>query len=118
MVFITSQRSSWKDFQDEAGENVALVDLSQVVADARGIAICTVGDAKPYLSQKSSISTDALALLTLEEIPPTERGVANVSDIRYPGLTVFREIGHRCEWQGNEISPAGVAAVIGPWIAR
>jgi len=71
-------------FKDSEGDLIPQIDITQVTADARGIAICNLTDAKPYLSQTSSISTDALALLTLDEIPTSERGVANVAVMRFP----------------------------------
>lgn len=75
-------------FKDSEGDQVDQIDISQVTADARGIAICTISEARPYLGQLDSISTDALALLTVEEIPPTERGKATVSCTRFPAVYV------------------------------
>ena len=73
-------------FKDSEGEVVPQIDISMVTADARGIAVCTPNEAKPYLSQSDTISTDALALLTVEEIPPSERSIADASCLRYPAL--------------------------------
>ena len=70
-------------FKDSEGGVLPQIDITQVTADARGIAVCNVTEARPYLSS-SSISTDALALLALDEIPTTERGTAAVSTMRYP----------------------------------
>ena len=75
-------------FKDSEGEVVPQIDISMVTADARGIAICTSVEAKPYLSQSDTISTDALALLTVEEIPTSERSIADASCLRYPALYV------------------------------
>ena len=71
-------------FVDPDGTAVPQIDISQVTADSKGIAICSTQEAKPYLQQQNSISTDALALLTLEEIPPPERGLAKLTCLRYP----------------------------------
>ena len=75
-------------FKDSEGDVVAQIDITQVTADARGIAICTPSEAKPYLSQSDTISTDALALLTVEEIPPSDRSIAEASCLRYPAVFV------------------------------
>ena len=75
-------------FKDSEGDQVDQIDISQVTADARGIAICSLSEARPYLTQLDTISTDALALLTVEEIQPAERGMASVSCLRYPALYV------------------------------
>lgn len=94
-------------FKDSEGDLIPQIDITQVTADARGIAICTVADARPYLSQISSISTDALALLTLDEIPTGGRGVAKVSAMRFPAVfepTNDPLLVHGCLVQLGEIS--------------
>ena len=58
--------------------------LSQVVADARGVALATLTEALPYLKEERYISTDALGLLILEEVPAHLKGVASISSIRFP----------------------------------
>ena len=75
-------------FKDSEGDVVPQIDITQVTADARGIAICTASEARPYLSQSDTISTDALALLTVEEIPASERSIADASCLRFPALFV------------------------------
>ena len=71
-------------FVDSEGNAVPQIDISQVTADSKGVAVCSLQDAKPYFQQQNSISTDALALLTLEEVPSPERGLARLTCLRYP----------------------------------
>eukprot|EP00435_Cladocopium_sp_Y103_P059762 s55_g21.t1 len=71
-------------FVDADNDQVGQVPLSQVVTDARGIAICTKAEALPFIQEYKSISADALALLITEDIPTDLRGAARISSLRYP----------------------------------
>eukprot|EP00435_Cladocopium_sp_Y103_P070894 s259_g36.t1 len=71
-------------FVDDEGDQVAQIKLSQVTADARGIAIASLNDTLPYLKERKNISSDALAILITEEIPPQLKATANVTAIRFP----------------------------------
>lgn len=71
-------------FKDFAGDPVPQISFEDVYNDARGVALCTKADALPFIQQAKSISAMALALLVVEEVPTSERGVAKVGDIRFP----------------------------------
>ena len=71
-------------FTDEMEEPVPQIDLSQVTADARGVALCTVSEAIPYINEPKNISTEALALLILEDVPADRRAKANITSMRFP----------------------------------
>ena len=58
------------------------IQLSQVVADARDVALANLTEALPYLKEELYISIDALGLLFLEEVPAHLKGVASISSIR------------------------------------
>eukprot|EP00435_Cladocopium_sp_Y103_P041446 s1405_g11.t1 len=72
------------DFVDPESDQVDQIDLDHVIADARGIAICTLSAAQPYIREPKSISADALALLITEEVPGDLKAQANISTIRFP----------------------------------
>eukprot|EP00435_Cladocopium_sp_Y103_P053215 s2024_g17.t1 len=71
-------------FVDDEGDQVAQIPLSQVIADARGLAIATLSEALPYLRETKNISSDALGLLITEEVPSNLKALANVAAIRFP----------------------------------
>eukprot|EP00435_Cladocopium_sp_Y103_P021134 s799_g5.t1 len=71
-------------FVDDEGDQVTQIPLSQVTADARGLAIATLSEALPYLRETKNISSDALGLLITEEVPGNLKALANVSAIRFP----------------------------------
>ena len=71
-------------FEDEMEVPVEQIDLSQVVADSRGIALCSVADAIPYINEPKNISPEALALLILEDVPADRRAAANIVSLRFP----------------------------------
>eukprot|EP00438_Fugacium_kawagutii_P027064 Skav214855 [mRNA] locus=scaffold16:296995:306518:- [translate_table: standard] len=73
-----------KHFVDGDGDCLPQISLDQVIADGRGLAICTVTQAAPYLRETKNISTDALGLLLTEEVPPEARGSANITSLRFP----------------------------------
>ena len=75
-------------FQDDDEDDVQQIELDHVVADARGIAICSVNEAQPFIAEGKNISSDALALLVTEELPTDMCGNANVSAIRFPAVYV------------------------------
>lgn len=58
--------------------------LSQVVADARGLAIASLQESLPYLKERKYISSDALGILVTEEVPAEHKAIANVTAIRFP----------------------------------
>ena len=78
-------------FEDEDEQPLEQIGLSNVVADARGIAFCTVAEAMPYVRESKTISTDALALLILEDIPSEHRAQANISSLRFPATFIPTE---------------------------
>ena len=48
------------------------------------LAIATLTEALPYLREKKNISADALGLLITEEVPSNLKAQANVTSIRFP----------------------------------
>eukprot|EP00438_Fugacium_kawagutii_P020571 Skav226934 [mRNA] locus=scaffold965:110011:119532:+ [translate_table: standard] len=75
-------------FVDAESDVVDLVPLAEVTADARGVAICSLVQAMPYVQEPKHISSDALALLVVEEIAAGDRRQADVSAIRFPVVYV------------------------------
>eukprot|EP00435_Cladocopium_sp_Y103_P041171 s401_g11.t1 len=75
-------------FVDDEGDQVAQIPLTQVVADARGLAVASLSEALPYLKEMKNISADALGLLITEEVPTNLRARANVASIRFPATYV------------------------------
>ena len=73
-------------FQDPDGDQVDQIDLQDIVSDARGVALCTATEAFPFIEEPKNISTDALALLVIEDIPLAARGKADISSLRFPAV--------------------------------
>eukprot|EP00438_Fugacium_kawagutii_P005625 Skav235143 [mRNA] locus=scaffold1072:54894:59036:- [translate_table: standard] len=73
-----------KHFVDADDDAVPQIQLSQVVADARGLAVCTAAEAAPYILETKNISTDALGLLITEDIPREARANATIASMRFP----------------------------------
>eukprot|EP00438_Fugacium_kawagutii_P000487 Skav216947 [mRNA] locus=scaffold3396:193301:197611:+ [translate_table: standard] len=73
-----------KHFIDSDEDFVPQITMDQVVADARGLAICSLQEAIPYVRETKNISTDALGLLIIEEVPTDVRGQANITSLRFP----------------------------------
>ena len=71
-------------FVDPDEDHVLQITLSEVVAEARGVAVCTAQEAIPYMKESRNISSDALALLITEDIPADQRGGANIASLRFP----------------------------------
>jgi hypothetical protein len=71
-------------FVDREGDCVPQLTLDEVVADARGTALCTVAEAQPYMQEVKNISADALALPITAEIPVDAHGQANITTLRFP----------------------------------
>eukprot|EP00435_Cladocopium_sp_Y103_P017800 s1742_g4.t1 len=71
-------------FVDPDHDAVEQITLDQVTADARGIAICDLPQALPYIKEALRISSDALALLVLQEVPTELREHADLCSLRYP----------------------------------
>eukprot|EP00438_Fugacium_kawagutii_P028090 Skav211003 [mRNA] locus=scaffold1610:94452:115803:- [translate_table: standard] len=75
-------------FRDADEDLVEQIPLSDVKAEARGIALCTKAEAQPFIADPQSISTDALALLVIEDVPTKDRGQANAETVRFPVVYV------------------------------
>eukprot|EP00438_Fugacium_kawagutii_P031979 Skav207040 [mRNA] locus=scaffold975:198961:208505:- [translate_table: standard] len=75
-------------FVDAEGDMVSTIRLAEVTADSRGIAICSLVEAAPYLHDAKHISADALALLVVEEIASGDRRHADISALRFPAVYV------------------------------
>ena len=71
-------------FVDDEGDQVHQINLSQVVADARGLAIASLSEALPYLQERKHISADALGLLILEEVPTNLKASAGITSMCFP----------------------------------
>lgn len=50
----------------------------------RGIAVCDLTQALPYLKDYKSLSADALALLITQEVPTELKGMAELCALRFP----------------------------------
>lgn len=73
-------------FKDADGDLLEQIPLDAVKADARGIALCTTSEAMPFIVDHKSLSADALALLTIEDIPTQDRGRAPIESLRFPAV--------------------------------
>ena len=73
-------------FVSEAGQGLCQLAFEEVVAQASGVCFVTAQQATPFLEDGSSLSVDALALLTTAELAPEACGRARVSSLRYPAV--------------------------------
>ena len=71
-------------FVDAEDEEVPQIQLSQVTADMRGIAICDLTQALPYIKDYTSLSADALALMITQEVPHDLKCLAALESLRFP----------------------------------
>ncbi|CAJ1360655.1 unnamed protein product [Effrenium voratum] len=80
----TKLRSTRKDQQAKASKDSPVPQLAtdDVKANSRGLAIVNVTEALPFLKTQSSISPDALGLLTTQPLP-TE---LTATDVQYPAI--------------------------------
>ena len=75
-------------FQDSKGKSIQQIPFDAVEAGARGLAICSIQMAQPFLENPKKISQDALALL-LTEAPPDEVSLKlGIVKMRYPAKYV------------------------------
>ena len=75
-------------FVDPDGDEIEQIELGQVAADPRGIAICSGVEALPYIKEPKNLSTEPLALLITEDIPVEQRGLASICSIRFPATFI------------------------------
>ena len=55
-------------FKDEDGDDTPQISFGDVTVDARGVAVCNPADAKPFIDDAKSLSSDALGLLITSDI--------------------------------------------------
>ena len=73
-------------FKDEDGDDIPQIQFNEVRSNGRGIAICTQADARAFIADPKSISTDALALLVLPPLPSEALASAKVISMRSPAV--------------------------------
>eukprot|EP00435_Cladocopium_sp_Y103_P006978 s3515_g2.t1 len=71
-------------FKDEDDMPVNQIHYDDVETEARGVALCTIEMARPFLEKPSVISTDALALLLLDKPAPEVITKAGLHSIIIP----------------------------------
>ena len=71
-------------FKDEDGTALSQISFADIEAEAGGIAIATVQQSQQWLQQTSSISSQALAILTTEELPSELRLKYDISKTSFP----------------------------------
>ena len=73
-------------FVDQDGDCIPQIPFQEVVADKRGLAICSRQDALSFLNPFRIISADSLALLTTSELDNVDKGAADITSIRYSAI--------------------------------
>ncbi|CAK9010817.1 Modification methylase Eco47II [Durusdinium trenchii] len=73
-------------FKDEDGDDIPQIQFEEVRSNGRGIAVCSQTDARAFIVDPKSISTDALALLVLPPLPPEACASANITSMRFPAV--------------------------------
>ena len=73
-------------FIDEDGDDVAQVQLAAVVKDGSGVAVCTLAEASPFLAQTEHLSSNALALLVLDDSMTSSLEYAEAEAIRFAAI--------------------------------
>ena len=75
-------------FVDQDGDSIPQIPFQEVVADKRGLAICSRQEALSFLNPFKTISADSLALLTTSELDNVDKGAADIVSIRYSAIFV------------------------------
>ena len=73
-------------FVDQDGDCIPQIPFQEVVADKRGLAICSRQDALSFLNPFRIISADSLALLTTSELDNVDKGDADIISIRFSAI--------------------------------
>ena len=73
-------------FVDQDGDHIPQISFQDVVADKRGLAICSRQDAISFLNPFRLISADSLALLTTSELDNVDKGAADITSIRFSAI--------------------------------
>eukprot|EP00435_Cladocopium_sp_Y103_P074243 s90_g47.t1 len=71
-------------FKDSDGDEVPQIALSQLEAEAHGIVIVTRQQGAQWLQQQDSISTNPLAVLVTEELPPEVLATTGATAVSFP----------------------------------
>lgn len=71
-------------FEDDSGDHVQLISFQEMVANARGACIATVDQAKALCAAQASISTDALAVVTIGEVADVSG--CSTTHLQWPAL--------------------------------
>eukprot|EP00438_Fugacium_kawagutii_P025923 Skav202342 [mRNA] locus=scaffold2638:36667:46016:- [translate_table: standard] len=71
-------------FQDESEDAISQIPFADVEADQRGVALCTTSQARHFLENPKSISTDALAILLVDHPPEQIVKAAGLQKIMFP----------------------------------
>ena len=69
---------------DSDHDAVEQIDLAQVTAEARGVAICDLTQTLPFIKDGKKISIDGLALLITQEVPADLCSHADLCSLRFP----------------------------------
>eukprot|EP00435_Cladocopium_sp_Y103_P014969 s2954_g3.t1 len=71
-------------FKDENGENVPQIQFQDLQVEAHGIAIASLQQCQHWLQHHDSISTAALAILLLEELPAEKLTQFGMTKLSFP----------------------------------
>ena len=96
-----------KDTFTSDGGTIGQLAFSEIAPEKTGIAICSVGDAIPYIQAGEVISKRALGLLTTTCIPADYHGVLKIEDLRFPVLC--QDTNEPCLVSGSMVTLGSVA---------
>ena len=60
--------------------------MAEVASHKAGLAFGRIADVLPFIKEGTSITLDALAVLTTSRIPPEHQGLLPVTNLRFPAL--------------------------------
>ena len=73
-------------FVDQVRSPLPQIQLDNLSPTARGVVVVTLAQALPFLKDDKSVSVDALALLTTQEVPSEAHGLLPVVNMRWPAI--------------------------------
>ena len=73
-------------YAHDADLEVRQLPMAEVASHKAGLAFGRIADVLPFIKEGTSITLDALAVLTTSRIPPEHQGLLPVTNLRFPAL--------------------------------
>ena len=104
-------------FQDQKGHKLDHIPYEHLKPEARGLVVVSLDQARRFLQDGKRISIDALALLTLVELPQEFHGPLEVQHLIWPGILVDTKDPVLIRGSCIQLGDLKVVKVLGPPMA-